>query len=561
MTSYHGPNTRRVWCQSPKPEYTLLTQRFVMPTRFISLLRPQDLIVLPGNDAIVRDMWNFFVPILGLTEGQAIWTSGEHYTMDDDMTGVVLAELKAAMTDKDPAAEWLLLPYCPTVNFLRWAEPFCADFTAAPIAIFSEDDAWMTRFGTKGMLHRCMSNLDQPSVVEQIDPTIAVPDGYVCETVEELLAARELMKGCADVCIKPLSGATGVGIVLKPTIEYLKTYDFAPMGPVNLEQYLDLDVDERGEAISPTLHYMADTLCGEFMLDQIMDGTAYIGWSRTIVSQGFQDEAARVMEKFMTFAKPRGAGGVDFLSVNGLPLLTDINSGRFNGAHPAKLFHKMYAPPDSEFFCWKLSVSEMKALNGISMKYLWKKLAALDLHFQVGVTTMGVTPLVALQGLSYQFLAIGPDRIQVMALVNQAKALIGSVGMAQSPLLKPKPFPHEFPVPLLDLDAGMDIPEVAAEMAERAEAVVEQIQAGDLVVKMTESAAGGNGDEAASTAALEEARACASARPRARTLTETILLMLPSVVGEEGDEPPVLVDSGPNPSTPQAVIHESVSAF
>ena len=40
----------------------------------------------------------------------------------------------------------------------------------------------------------------------------------------------------------------------------------------------------------------------------------------------------------------QGPGGFDFLSVDGLPVLSDVNTGRFNGAHQPKLFVEAYAP-------------------------------------------------------------------------------------------------------------------------------------------------------------------------------------------------------------------------
>eukprot|EP01044_Picomonas_judraskeda_P030328 COSAG03_NODE_10868_length_624_cov_1.276190_1_plen_61_part_10 len=51
-TAFWDEPTRRVWCQSPKPEYTNAVARYAMPARFIPLVRPNvDLIVLPGNHA------------------------------------------------------------------------------------------------------------------------------------------------------------------------------------------------------------------------------------------------------------------------------------------------------------------------------------------------------------------------------------------------------------------------------------------------------------------------------------------------------------------------------
>ena len=53
-----------------------------------------------------------------------------------------------------------------------------------------------------------MSALDQPSLVETINPRIPVAAGYYCETVAELLAAYTLL-GRRDVVVKPVYGAAG----------------------------------------------------------------------------------------------------------------------------------------------------------------------------------------------------------------------------------------------------------------------------------------------------------------------------------------------------------------
>jgi hypothetical protein len=444
-SSYHVTATRRVWCQSPKPEYDLPSQRYGMPARCIPLVRPQlDLIVLPGAHAPTLEAWCFYKTVLGLTDDQVIWTAGSKFNMDDDMDDTTVETLVNRMESVSVPGKttWLLVPYCPTPNFHRWASPLVEN-SGGLLTIFGETPEWLEKFGDKGVLHRKMSSLHEPSVLETIDPTIPVPRGFVCETVEELLAARELMSDLPEVCIKPLSGATGVGIVLKPTLEFLKEYSFH-MGAVNLEHCLDLDLDDRGEAISPVLHYMGNKFCGDYMLDQIMDGCAYTGWGRTAVSQEFQDEAARAMTAYLEYSQPNGAGGVDFLSVGGKPLLTDINTGRFNGAHPAKLFHEAHAPPGSEFYAWKLSEDEMAAMDGVGMMDLWAALNEAGLGFSpasaaAGDVSSGVFPLVSLRGLRYQFLAIGEDHAETMAIVHRAKEVLARphvrAGVTESPVL------------------------------------------------------------------------------------------------------------------------------
>ena len=454
---YHVESTRRLWCQSPKPEYDLPTQRYGMPARCIPLMRPQlDLIVLPGAHAPTLEAWCFYKAVLGLTDDQVIWTAGSKFNMDDNMDESTVETLVNRMESVSVPGQttWLLVPYCPTPNFLRWASPLVEN-SGGLLTIFGESSEWLAKYGDKGGLHRKMSSLHEPSVLETIDPTIAVPRGFVCETVEELLAARELMSDLPEVCIKPLSGATGEGIVLKPTLEFLKEYNFH-MGAVNLEHCLNLDLDDRGEAISPVLHYMGNKFCGDYMLDQIMDGCTYTGWSRTAVSQEFQDESARVMTAYLEYSQPNGAGGVDFLSVDGKPLLTDINTGRFNGAHPAKLFHEAHAPPGSEFYCWKLSAAQMEEMNGVGMMELWEALLEAGLGFspasasasasasaQAGdfnarcSVSSGVFPLISLRGLRYQFLVIGENQTETMALVHRAKEVLARVRpvVPESPVL------------------------------------------------------------------------------------------------------------------------------
>ena len=122
---------------------------------------------------------------------------------------------------------------------------------ADKLAIFAENQEWIEKYGDKGILHRHMSALEKPSVIELIDPSINVPRGFVCTTKAELRGARKLLAG-TKACIKPLAGATGVGILLDVSDEQIETYDF-PLGPVNLEELLQLDRDADGEAISPAL--------------------------------------------------------------------------------------------------------------------------------------------------------------------------------------------------------------------------------------------------------------------------------------------------------------------
>ena len=88
-----------------------------------------------------------------------------------------------------------------------------------------------------------------------------------------------------------------------------------------------------------------------------MKGTTYMGWRQSQVEPSFQDEARRCLRSFIKGSMPKGPGGVDFLSVKGVPYLADLNTGRFNGGHTPKLFRSMYSP-DAHFYCWKCTTPE-----------------------------------------------------------------------------------------------------------------------------------------------------------------------------------------------------------
>ena len=64
---------RRIWVHGPRPEYTKDRQRFNLPSRITSLLRPNlDIIILPGNHAPTAEFWEFNREVLGLSEWQVL---------------------------------------------------------------------------------------------------------------------------------------------------------------------------------------------------------------------------------------------------------------------------------------------------------------------------------------------------------------------------------------------------------------------------------------------------------------------------------------------------------
>lgn len=71
-----------------------------------------------------------------------------------------------------------------------------------------QPDGGETAAALQGILHRAMTTPDQPSLIEQISPKIAVARGWYCETSQQLLDAYKTL-GCKDVVLKPVYGAAG----------------------------------------------------------------------------------------------------------------------------------------------------------------------------------------------------------------------------------------------------------------------------------------------------------------------------------------------------------------
>ena len=433
--TFYAATTRRVWCNSPKPEYNLPRQRFLQVVRCIPLMRPRDLILLPRNEVCVQS-WRFYKDLLGLTNDQVIWTSGEAFHLDADVTEEVISQLMTTFSDSDGSshapycmantAKWLLLPYAINESFLSWASGL---LELPNVFAFGETASWTEMYGDKGILHRHMSSLNVPSVVETIDlaGSIVVPRGYVCTNHTELVAARALLSD-VEVVIKPLKGATGVGIILKPDMTALEAYDF-PLGDVNLEEFLALDLDEQGEAVSPAIHFMGNRIVGH-SVDQIMDGCSFAGWKTTTVSTEFQERTSDMMQLLLASLQPQGAGGVDFLSVEGKPVLTDINFARFNGCHPPKLFLEEHCP-DGIPYIWNLRVPDEQLENCPSLTAWYQALAINGLafssqyrgRFRVAPKSAGVFPLVHIEGLRMTCIAIGDDAASAEALMFKANTL------------------------------------------------------------------------------------------------------------------------------------------
>ncbi|CAG9463223.1 unnamed protein product [Pedinophyceae sp. YPF-701] len=421
-------DVRRIWVSGPRPEYRRITQRFNMPNRCLPLVRKGiDFIVIPGGHDPTMEFAEFIKEVCELDEDQVIVTSGREYNLDDDISSDpgVISRLKAIVIS-NPKDKFTLVPYAVTPNFERWAN----QFHELGVTVFGESLEWILKFGHKGILHRRVATPDVPSIVEQIGATVPVARGWHCCNRDELLWAWEWLNahGVRKGVIKPNLGAAGEGIIFVTEREQLAMYDF-PMGDVCLEEFLNLDCAPDGVVLSPAVHYMEGMLIGRGLVDQIMIGTGYAGWRESAVPKTFQVAAVGCIDKLIRKMSPKGPGGFDFLSVNGTPILSDVNTGRFNGAHSPKIFLDLYSKGNS-FYCWKLK----PPINADLWLY-WKGLTQAGIAFYPGRSTRGVFPLIFLRGLSGQFIAIAETAEEAEKLRYEADRCLADA-VSRKPTLK-----------------------------------------------------------------------------------------------------------------------------
>ena len=121
----------------------------------------------------------------------------------------------------------------------------------------------------------------------------------------------------------------------------------------------------------------------------------------------------------------KGPGGYDFLSVNGEPVLSDVNTGRFNGAHQPKLFLSQYAPPGSMWYCWKHKPSAHVNVNDV-----WDALRDADLAFSPisdSDSREGVFPLTYLRGVDGIFIAVANTTERAFDIYQRAVGILSQL--------------------------------------------------------------------------------------------------------------------------------------
>ena len=196
--------------------------------------------------------------------------------------------------------------------------------------------------------------------------------------------------------------------------------------------------------LSPAVHYFGPSLVGKTAVDQIMVGTGYAGWRKSQAPKSFQQICLRSIKHIIKAMQPRGPGGFDFLSSGGVPLLSDVNTGRFNGAHFPKLFVEMYTPGQA-MFCWKF-----KPPMGLSVTTFWNRLKSREIALIPKQSTSGVFPLLFMAGLSGLFIAVGATDEEAKMFYSQALPCLAltlgpNEGRPSSPEVDGVPVPRVLP--------------------------------------------------------------------------------------------------------------------
>ena len=113
------------------------------------------------------------------------------------------------------------------------------------------------------------------------------------------------------------------------------------------------------------------------------------------------------------------------MSVNGEPVLSDVNTGRFNGAHQPKLFLSQYAPLGSMWYCWKHKPSQH-----VNVSDVWDAFVDADLAFSPlsdSGSREGVFPLTYLRGVDGIFIAVANTTDRAFDIYQRAAGILGQL--------------------------------------------------------------------------------------------------------------------------------------
>ncbi len=401
-----------IFVHSALPEFQLFgadDERFNIPGRVIPLVRPEDHIVLP-RDPRVEAFWRFWSRLAGLDDDQVVWTPGTQFLLTQDIQGDPGVAQRVHHLLRDRVASVYAYWQKPTVNGHR--------VRFHPDALMDGHSPPFYRKRMMGELVRA-AGLSGTGCYPRTSQVCATP-GQLIDAIEQFQAA-----GVERMLVKPDLGSAGDGIE-GITLESAASYAFAS-GPVLVQELLEIDRDDLGREILVAVHWECSEATGGRVelfggvKDQLMHGKAWAGTrspSRTPAK--FQEEALHVARTLLEQSRFRevSTGGMDFASVNGRPVLLDVNP-RFTGAHTPELWVGRHAP-GRVYTMWSTH-----AHGNPGVEEVWAKLQTEMLAFDPfrGPNETGVFPLCWLPGVSTKLIAIGTDPTEVEDLQARASEL------------------------------------------------------------------------------------------------------------------------------------------
>lgn len=382
-----------------------------LPMRWLPVARPADTFVLP-------DVWPLreFAPfveetLLGGCPLQIIWVSASHYLLDRAIASnpAVIGRLQELAQERA-----VFVPYtAATSEFRDWFARL------GDAGVCGELPEWGDRFATKEILHPWADEPDGQSLAQLW--RLPAPGGYNAKHTQELLEAWCLLQrgGVTRVGIKPLRGAFGDGIIpltgLDPeeVATALRRYPFSH-GPVALEEWLEIDSDPLGE-ISWSTHYIGPRLFAPPTRQLVQNGVSVGN-----ITPGFEEALSNQLngytQRLIGETTPQGVGGFNGPVVNGIPYLTDVNTGRLTGVCSSLAFREQFCP-EAITLNRKLGSPRMDVWTAWAL--LQQAGIAFDLTRGWGVAIQGWLP----SGWS-QVIACSPSLEETLDLFGRARKVL-----------------------------------------------------------------------------------------------------------------------------------------
>jgi isoaspartyl dipeptidase IadA len=462
---------RRVFVTGASRDQHQQQLRFVLPIRSLCLARKDlDFVVLPGGHEPTSEFASWASKQLGLQHDQLLFTSGHSYALDEDISSDVISELKQLLVTSD--GSWTLVPLRPSPSFYSWARPL----HELNVKVLAAPEGG--RYSSKAVLYRRAAAPDVPSVIEQIDPEIAVAQGFICSKPSDLITAYKLLAKSQQqhhrghpashsqrhglspsslrptssnpVLLKPLSGSgDGEGLLVVSDEDQLMLYDFAEGQDVVLQELLVLDRAPDGMVLSLAVPFADGHVLSSYAMDEVLVGQAAVGFRPTEATKRFKQKALSIAQVLVQGLSEVIMGTFYFVSVDGEPVLMGYDPTECSGIHLVRLFLHQHAPEGSCFYSWRF-----KPPVGVGIEKFWDVLRSKGLAYELSSgKSKGVFPLYYLRGLEVMLVAFGASALDCCLLQDKARQSIDRA--FRRPLAKAAAGPRgSSPQPAPPLDGG-----------------------------------------------------------------------------------------------------------